>query len=493
MIVSDYTLNSDGTSGIMGDFWTITAASEQPGYEAANLLTNDVNDKWVSWGQRSAHNWLELTSDLRSEMRYIGIAGLLGINRERPTHLLSGTITTNSYRIIIDQYPIATRRRPPVATVATTNLTGAASLLNGPVYPPDLPPASYVSTKMTASNNAANTVLVADFQNNRTTERQLGSGPHYIRVHYVHSVLTGAVPVLSVQLRYAGIVIGSPLTATKRESTSEGYVFTYEFADTDLPGTTGTIGIRVEGSTNGTSTPVPIGVELLLELDDWIWDSYTDANVIDSTILYPRIVETPTGESIINPGSGIGPIEILEDTYAYVYFEFTDFLEQTISIGTESPGGGSVGLINSSPAGGFQSSAFYAGRVVVAEPTMEFDTLTPGGRNITRGGDISSSRTRGGYLRSSRNSLVWQDIEIIIPKMSRADYYAIAEPFHLLVGFSRPFFVVFDTRYPSRESGWYKFISWSAPDAGWWTGDGYSDQRWDLVFALTEATARQTR
>jgi hypothetical protein len=480
VIISDYVHNSDGTYGLMGDFWTITAASEQVGYEAANLLTNDLNQKWVSWGQRAAHNWLEMASDVRNSERYVDIVAMLGIDRQRPTHVLSGTLTTNIYRIIVDQFPIATRRRPPVETVSMTNLTGTAATINGPVYPPDLVPVGYTTTKMTATSNAVNTVLIADFENNRASERELGSGPHYIRVHYVHSVLTSAVPSLSVSLRYNGVTVGSPRTVQTRESTSEGFVFLYEFADTDLPGTTGTIGIRVEGTTNGTSTPVPIGVELLLELDGWLWDSHSDANVTDSTILYPRIVELP--------GTTIDPAY-----QRYVYWEMSDFVQKTVGLGTVSPGGSSVPVISNLPVGGFESAAFFAGRLIAAESTMEFDVLTPGGRNITRGGDVSSSRTRGGYPRSSRNPLIWEDVEINLPKMARSDYYSIADSFFRRVGFSRPFLILFDPLNPSRDSGWYKLTSWTAPDAGWWTGDGKSDLRFDLSFTVTEATATQIR
>lgn len=486
MIATGYTKNSDGTTGLMGDFWTLSAASAHTGYPVSNLLTNDLRQPWVSWGQRASHNWIEAESDLRNTVRHIAVAGLLGIDRRLPTHALTGSFSANTYRMLIDEYPIGTRHRPPVFSISTTNLSGVAATLNGPVDPPNLPPVGYVSTKLTSSDPAVNTVLIADFENYNATERPLSLGPHVLRLHYVHSVDVDDVPELIVTLRYAGVSTGSALTALSWERTSEGFITTYQFLGSVLPGLTGRVGVRIEGVSTGTSTPEPIGVEWIAELTGWTWDSNTDTR-IDGSIKYTQIVELPEGLSVIDPELGVVPIEIYLDSRMYVYLEVSDFVETTVS--TYSTPWGFIGVTESTPAGGFQGAAFYAGRFVAGEVGLSEEVQVGDGINFSKVGDVQDTRTRGGFSRGSRSALSWVAVDVNIPVIPGSVMFETMELFFSGVGYIRPFLIVLDESNPARLALWVKLTAWETPDAGFFTGDGYSEERWDLSFSAEESTA----
>lgn len=483
MILSTIQRNIDNTIGFMSDFWTIAAASEQSGYPASNLLTPDLNQKWVSWGQRASHNWIQAASNAINDYRQIHLVGLLGLDRSSPNHTTSGVFSTNSYRIIVDRYPVSTRRRPPVATVALTNLTGTAATLNGPVDPPNLTPVGYASTKMTTSNNAANTVLVADFENYNATERPLSPVNQWIRLHYVHSTLPNEAPVLEVKLRYNGVLTALTLTLRATEKTSEGYMLSYRFNPADLPGLTGRVGVQVTGTTTGASTPLPIGVEWVTELEGWgtdgeSWDSLIDTTV-SGEIVYPQIVEMPE-KLASDPELGVIPFEILENEVVYVFIELSDWVE-TFPLAELSP---------YVPLGGHEGVAFYAGRLAITEG-LSVGLKETGGFITRKASDISALRTYGGTLRGTRNALHWNEYDFNCRIQPQDLIVGDLDRFFENAGMRNPVVIVPDERDPG-QAIYGVLTRWEAPDVGAWIDNGEADQYYDLSFSAVDARGRRT-
>ncbi len=479
MIISTIQRNIDGTIGFMSDFWTITTATEQAGYPASNLLTSDLNQKWVSWGQHASHNWIEAESDIRDSYRQIYIAGLFGLDRTNPSHIEVGLPSPNQYRMIIDsEYPIASRRRPPVETVSLTNLTGTAATLNGPLDPPSLIPAGYASTRMNAIDNLAPTMLIASFANYNATERPLKATDHKIRIHYVNSNHTDLIPVLETKMRYAGATVGSALVEQNVEQTSEGWIFEYLFNPSSLPGLTGRIGIQVTGSPGGTGTPVPIGVEWIAELQGWGTDGLSWDSI--RTIDYPQIVEYPEKASVDPEILEDIPYEILNSSTVYVYLELSDWI-QTIEFSTV-------------PLGGFEDKAFYAGRLVIAEG-LSIDLKEVGGYQRRKVSDVNMLRTRGGTLRGSRNALHWDEHDFDASIQSQSVLATELESFFENAGMRNPVVLVPDENEPG-QAIYGVLTRWEAGDVGAQIPPGGTaedaEPYYDLSLSAIDARARKT-
>lgn len=475
MILSTLERSIEGTIGYMSDFWALTTATEQVEYPASNLLTPDLNQKWVSWGQRASHNWIELQSDSKNAARSLYLAVLLGIDRHSPTQPDTGSFSVNSYRMIVDSlWPVASRRRPAVETVSLTNLTGAVSLLNGPIDPPNLVPTGYVSTKMTSPNAAANTILVADFFNHNATERALADTEQTIRIHYTHSANPEFFPILDFKIRYNSVTSGSSIVADDIEQTSEGYIFTYHFDPATVGGFTGRIGIQVTGNTNGSSTPLPIGVEFIAELEGWgtddeSWDSLIDTRVGEN-ITFPQIIELPRNEDD-------DPYDIPANTALYLYLEVSDWVEELEFLRT--------------PLGGHEGKAFFAGRIIATQG-LSVDLKHAGGYNRRKVSDIGIIRTRGGSFRGLRNPLHWDEHDFSTRIQAQELVVSDLESFFERAGMRNPIVIVPDETIPGQAI--YGILTrWETTDVGAWVPPGgVSDQYCDLSFSAIDARARQT-
>lgn len=481
MLLSKFQRNADGTRGPMSDFWTVTVASEQAGYPGSNLLTPSLEQKWVSWGQRMSHNWIELNSEFfisesYNTIRYLDFVSLFGIDRRAPS-FGTGIPPTNSYRVIIDTYPIATRHRPAVASVSLTNLTGSYTVLNGPLDPPNLVPDGYVQTKMVQGSHTTNTILIATFENHNSTERPL-SDDHVFRVHYADSVNINTVPTLTVQLRYNGVNVAT-LTSSITEKTSEGYIFSYYWNSSQISGTTGTVGVHIVGTTTGSSTPIPIGLEWIAELDGWIWDSLLDTSQ-DGSIATTQIVETPTGTSRNDPGEGTVPIEILPGEVIYIYYEFSDFASYTISPGP---------IRHYTVLGGFEGAAFFAGRAIVSEG-LTLNLIEPGGLNHRKGSDVGISRMYGGSARGSRNPLTWTEHDIQSEPVPRSRIVpgGDLDEFFELAGMRNPVVMIPDPSTDPSQALYVLITSWDTPDRGQLD----EEFRHDVLISAIDHQARRT-
>lgn len=471
MILSVLERNIDGTVGYMSDFWTLTAATEQSGYPVSNLLTPDLNQKWVSWGQRTSHNWIEVAGDERSTARDLSIVTLLGIDRTYPVSEV-GTFRPNTFRIIIDHFPIATRRRPVVNSVTLTNLSGTAATINGPIDPPNLTPTGYISTKMTSPNAALNTVLQADFENYNATERPLLAGAtQLLRLHYVHSADQSLFPALTVKLRYSGTTLAPVLALQATEETSEGYMLSYEFTSADLGGITGQVGLHITGTSTGTSTPLPIGVEWVAELEGWgtaveSWES----GALD--IEHKQIAALPR-----NP-EDTDTYQVPEFDIRYVYLELSDFAEE-------------LPFNVVSPLGGHEGVAFYAGRFIAAQG-ISIDLKETGGYNRRKVSDVGILRTRGGSFRGARNPLHWDEHDFNCRIQAQSVLLIELENFFEQAGMRNPVAIVPDETIPS-QTVYGLLTRWETQDVGAWTPpSGVSDQYYDLSFSAIDARARQT-
>lgn len=482
MILSSIERNIDGTIGFMSDFWTLTAATEQEGYPASNLLTSDLNQKWVSWGQRASHNWLELQSDSKNSYRLIAIAGLLGIDRTNPSHPDTGSFSQNNYRVIIDSlYPIASRRRPPVETIVLGNLVGTVDDLNGPLDPPSLVPAGYVSTKMTTPDDTLDTLLIADFANYNATERPIvPNASHRLRLHYVHSTAPATIPDLEVKMRYSASLTGSALVVQDIEQTSEGWIFTYSFNASTFAGTTGRVGVQVTGSTTGTSTPLPIGIEWIAELGWGEGDSALDSWLHIAGISYPQIVELPSKLTASDLPPETFGYEIYSNETVWVYIELSDWIEQ-LEFATI-------------PLGGFEDSAFYAGRLVISEGS-KVDLREQGGYNRRKSSDVGMIRTRGGTLRGTRNALHWDEHDFNARIQSQSNVIGELETFFERAGMRNPVVLIPDETVPD-QAVYGVLTRWELADVGAYvpnTGDvDDAEPYYDLSFSAIDARARKT-
>lgn len=471
MIISTSQHNPDGTVGYMSDFWTLTVATEQAEYPASNLLTPDLNQKWVSWGQRASHNWIEAAGDSKNADRDLSIVALLGIDRTYPDSGI-GTFYPNTFRIITDKYPIATRRRPAVLSVSLTNLSGTAATINGPIDPPNLTPTGYVSTRMTSPNVALDTVLQADFYNFNASERPLLAGAtQLLRLHYAHSADQTLFPALTVKLRYAGVTLAPVLVLDFVEETSEGYMITYEFTSADLGGTTGQVGIHVTGTSTGTSTPLPIGVEWLAELDGWgtaaeSWDSGVNDIEYKQLSALPR---NPTDDDSYQ-------IPAFETRYVYVEVsDFTQLLDFNVI----------------DPLGGHEGVAFYAGRFAAVEG-ISIGLKEAGGYNRRKASDIGILRTHGGTFRGARNPLHWDEHDFNCRIQSQSLLLTDLEDLFERAGMRNPVVIVPDEAIPS-QAIYVILTRWETTDVGAWTPpNGETDQYYDLSFSAIDAHARQT-
>lgn len=491
MLISAVQRNVNGTIGYMSDFFAVTAATEQAAYPASNLLTPDLSQKWVSWGQRASHNWIEAVSDSKNEARVVALAGLLGIDRTNPTRDTGATqFTSNTYRMIIDRlYPVASRRRPALesgwpAGGSLVNLTGAVSLLNGPIDPPDLVPIDYVTTKMSAISNAANTMIEIDFYNYNATERPLAAVEQSIRVHYVHSN-SAAMPTLEFKLRYNGSVFGAAINPTYIEKTSEGWMFNYSFDAADLPALTGRVGVQVTGTSTGSSTPVPIGVEWVAELQGWgtdgdSWDSNVDELQTNETLHY-QIMETPDFVIPATPSNHV----------VYVYFEVSDW-SQYITTGV----GPSYYITDPfTPLGGHENAAFYAGRLVIAEG-IEIGLKPAAGYNRREQSDVGILRTRGGTFRGARNPLHWNEHDFNCRIQAQSRVLGELQTLFDNAGMRNALVIITDESVPSLSTVYVILTRWDTPDVGSWVEPPLeaedAEPYYDLSFTAIDARAMNT-
>lgn len=475
MLLSLRKFNDLGHRALLaGDDATLTVGSEpSTGYLKEKLLTDHLADWWQALGNGTSQTWVSAALVAPTIPFNLKIAGLLGTNRDLGSTRYNDPDLINQWRLRADRYPLADRIRPEIVSVSLTNLTGAEADIAGPLEPPLNPPISYAPTRLEAVSLSTNTQVIVTFADHTTAERDLSPTEGQIfRIHTADSTTVATVPILTTTLRHAGADVGSALVPDRIEKTTEGYIYHYLVTAGSLPAFTGAFGLKILGTTTGTSTPEFLAVEWVAELittgdaailfdSDWIEISTGDnlAYVFDPPLLIASSVET-----------------------RYLHFEFSR-LGRSVFVGTS----GSTPIIQYTEI----LSEFRAGRLVIAE-SLSADLASPDGFNL------SESSNEFGLQRT--------EADLTVQALPYATIFDDLATFRNAVGVlsnqpsSRggairgrgvvPFLLIpFEDDLTSMM--WVVLTSWETPSVGWWTGDGDSGERWDLTFSVMEAQAKR--
>lgn len=443
MLLSSIRYREDGTKGFLSDNWTLTTASEHTGYPASKLSNSNLHDRWWAWNQSPSGTYIATTSDVAGFNRTVNVIGLLGIN-----WLDTDPPSQGTWRVRLDdEYPLVDRVRPAISAITLTNLTGSISDISGPIDPPTDPiPVGYVSTRLLASNITLNTEVLVEFTNHHATERAL-TGNQMLRVHVRMDNSTSVFPTVAATIvpssgssfLLSGIIV---------EPTSEGYIINYPWTAGQLTVPTAAISANIVGTASGGHTVEVIGVELIHELAGVPYDS----GEVD--LLSRNVFVAPN-------------FELTASSTLYSLSTFSNLAANIIG------------------------EPFKAGRWIACS-TISADLASPDGFNLTQAGD--------------EHGLQWSEADLTVQALPYDSIFSALAEFRNAVGvisnqtFTRsgflrgrgvvPFLLIpFDADLTSAM--WVVLTDWSTPSVGWWTGDGDSDERWDLNFSVRDAQAKR--
>lgn len=497
MLIARRTRESSETAALIpSDRWTQEIATAHSGYPVSKLKTDNLDDAVRAYGQRQSHTRIQATTDPRSEDVTVDYVALIGINRDVPRAPSADLVTRlpNRARLIIDDELFDTQE-PPVSPVnfTLTNLTGAYSIMNQTLNPPEETVVGYVPTSLTVTNPAVNTQVIAQFEN-YAFARALRISPdpnndplQKFLVHVKNSDGTNAIPDVDILLRQGVSDIRS-LTPELVEATSEGFIFTCPWDAGELINPADTVLIKIIGTSDGSMVPVPISILWRAEVsgllyesapltfdlagDSVLWQENPDADIINESILLwrPNIV-IPAGES-----------------YRFL-IELSDFSSTTQS-SSHSPG-----ALSFIPLG----SSFVAGRLAAGD-AINLPLHEIGGVNLRKSGNNQSAlvESYGGHLRASRTDLTrWEADLSAIPQSQTRIFGELDELFRDL-GFILPTLWITDNA-DLRASLWAILKSWESVDLGAMTGSDYpgaeetTEHRYDLRIGIVEAQAHSTK
>lgn len=456
------------------DTWTVSVGSAHTNFPKEKVQQDLLDDCWLAWGQAPSQTWIELKSSNEGPAFTVDTLSLLGLSRDTSLIYSMTGVTGNQWRLRIDSFPLKDRIRPGIASIAPTNLTGTAADISGPVEPPITPSPGYIPTRLVAINQAVNTQVIVTFDDH-TAERALSStGTQTFRVYVGDSDDPEIWPTVAVTLRRNGADVGSPMTANNAEKLDEGFVLNFLVAAGSMPAFTGAFGLNIVGTSTGTSVPELIKVEWVAEIDETAvtFDSENEADQLpfDMTAfgkgLY-WILDSP----LVVPAAGSG-------LFVYIHLEFTRLSRQefiTVS-GATVPVREWTEVV----------PEFKAGRATVSSSLVN-DLLSPSGLNWRRTSDVPFTRTRAGSTRSNRVALQWKEADLLLPFIPNEDMLEQWEIFFDSIGMKTPFLFVPDPSRP--ECYWVICTSWNSDHVGYFTGDGDSDERYDLAFSIAEHQA----
>lgn len=433
------------------DRWTLSVSTAQAGYPATNLQTDDLNQSLKTWGQRRSHNVIQASQvETANITRIVDYIALIGFNRRLPDRVpinVLGTLefTPNQTRLIIDTIPM-NANLPTVQSIGTlTNLTGT-NILNQPVNPPETTPVGgYAPAKLTKVSNALDTSFELVFDNESSRPMVAGDALQEIQIHACNSVTPSTAPTLAVVLRQlgAGAVWAdiTTLTLTEAERTDIGFICTYRFNSSVLPSSSNRIGLRVTGTSNGSSTVEYYAVRWWPTVSGAVydsgWDDLTDDTrkvwlpdlEITSHSLYVALLFSDLNTRLAY-FSGLG-------VPTYIYYPII-----------ESP----------------NESLLKVGRLLGSE-AFQLDLRETGGYQARKTSDVSAIRTRGGTLRGNRNVLVWNEHDFSVRIQPQSFVLGDLNRFYDDVGMRSPVLAILDETDPDKSQ--YIILSrWDNADIG---------------------------
>lgn len=482
------------------DRWTLEIGTAHAGYPVSKLKTDDTGDAVRSYGQRQSHTRFQATTDIVGEDRVIDYVALIGINREMPRSpgIPAISYLPNRARLIIDDATYDTQEPPIIlSNFSLTNLTGAYTIMNQPINPPEETVVGYTPTSLTATNPAANTQMIGEFdfyafyKPLRISPDPNNDPLHKFLVHVKNSDGSDTLPDIEVHLRQ-GISDIRQLSYESVEITAEGFIFTLPWDAGELPDPAQPVRIKIIGFSNGSMVPVPISVLWRAEVSNLLyesvplefdgsgapvfWQNNPDADITNENMLIWRPnITIPAGSSY------------------RVLIELSDF--SSVSVITISGPSGLTGVLGYSPLG----SAFVAGRFAAGE-ALNLPLLEIGGANFRKTGNNQGSLTSsyGGHLRANRTDLTrWEASFRAIPQSQTRVFGELDRLFRDL-GFTLPTLFIADAA-DLKASLWAILTSWETPDLGAMSGEDYpgagltTEQRYDLNIGVIEAAAHSTK
>lgn len=401
-------------SKIQSDRWDLATPGSYPTYPDSKLKTDNLDDYTLFlYGQRRSHTTITaFFNNFLSETLDIGLIGVLNVNRQYPTRTWGpyGAVTylRNQARLTIDDFaPNSFNLGVASGSFSLTNLTGAYSILNQMLNPPETD-AAYSPSKLTKVSDSSNTVINLLFDN-FLTQRPLEDGEDLqeLQVHTVDSVDPLVRPTIETVLRQETSTAGvyadiATLTAYEIEKTSHGFIYKYLFDSSIFPSNTARIGARITGTTTGTSTPEYYAVKWYGSVTGQIYNSGWQ-DIIGSNVVWAPEVDFP---------------------YAalYVTVEFSDFAYKTLD---------GFGHQTYTPL----ADTFYAGRFV-GGAALNLPLRDNNAFNVRRLGNNEGNMqsTYGGQLRALRPDMTRKQVDMTTIPQPAERFYAEIEPWAIQLG-----------------------------------------------------------
>lgn len=464
---------SETRNVIPSDRWDHFISTQHAGYPLPNAKTDNLVQSVLTYGQRLSHNRFQAVTSIRGDDFTIRAVGLLGLNRAEPSALPSGAFTLpNQARLLIDDILFPTGQ-PLVSSsnYSLTNLTGVYGILNQPINPPELTPIGYTATHLTATSGTSNTILSLRFDNLSGGTRPLATGTDVqeIQVAVRDSAAVATFPIIVTVLTQGGVDV-STLTEYEIEKTTEGYIYKYLW---NIPGSTQDIGVRVTGSTTGSTTVEPIAVVWRAKVQNMELETAW-ADIENST----QVVWLPA------------PILVLAGEERLITIELSDF-STTIDDTVAKPGGGFAAVKIYTPLGDPLTIGRFA-----AGNGLTF-SLIDGGHGMEEMGENESGETRYGAPHGTRIPLSWTEEDYSVEYAGLESTLGPLRAMYRETRFNSPTLMVPYEDHPELAR-WVRITSWSVKGQGTLTGDDGADieaagtsPRFAIDFSTTDHMRRR--
>lgn len=467
---------------IESDRWTVGISTAHAEYPATKLLTDNLDDVTRTWGTRRSHNRIRAEYTSLSEPQQIDYVAVLGINRDMPTAplpLLNTVQRPNETRLIIDTNLGSHEPQVLASGFALTNLTGAYTVLNQVLHPPEeTPTGGYTPLALEATNNGNSTSVTGLLDN--SPARPI-DGDQVIYVHVRDSVDIEDFPTIDFTLRQNGVDLAT-LAYDEIETSSEGFIYKYTWNSSLLPDTNEFVGFRIDGYTTGTSTVEPLAVHWYAEVSGTLFDSGWQTIDDAEKVVWAPNVEVPA-----------------DDFEIIVYFSDFGYVVSTSIANPFSPPP-FVTVLNFHTFG----QPLVVGRFA-AGSAINVPLVAEGGFNLRRTGNNQSAlvQSRGGGLRAQRNDMTWWAIDFTLIPQSQARFFGELTQLFKTLGHIIPTLFIADHDGEPEEliptAFWALVSELQAADMGLIMGSDYpgqaqfQDKRFDVRLSVVEMNAHSTK